>query len=139
MGSVVRQIVSDLLAKKLQDPRISRFASVTRVEVSGDLQVAKVYVSVMGSEAEQRGTMRALDHAKGHIQRILAKSIAARHCPELRFLADPSIKGTNEVLRIIDASVPPPSADPDDRDSDTVPDNMDRTTHGAADTPDGAT
>ena len=49
MCSFIRSLVSEVIANKLNDPRISPFASVTRVEMSADLQVAKVYVSVMGS------------------------------------------------------------------------------------------
>ena len=108
VASLIRSIVSDMIANKLQDPRISRFASVTRVEVSGDLQVAKVHISVMGSEADQRKTMQGLDHAKGHIQRAVAHGVTARHCPQVRFIADGSIKKAAEIIQIIDENVPRP-------------------------------
>ena len=109
VASLIRSIVSDMIANKLQDPRISRFASVTRVEVSGDLQVAKVHISVMGSETDQRKTMQGLDHAKGHVQRAVARGVTARHCPQLRFIADGSIKKAAEIIQIIDENVPRPS------------------------------
>jgi len=105
MASLVRQIVSEAIAQKLNDPRISPLASVTRVEVSGDLQVAKVYVSVMGSEAEGRTTLRGLTHAAGHIQRLLSEHWHARHCPEIRFVLDDSIKGAARTVAIIEESL----------------------------------
>ena len=119
VASVIREIVGGMIADKLQDPRISRFASVTRVEVSGDLQNAKVYISVMGTEAEQRNTFRGLDHARGRIQRAVAKGISARVCPQVRFVPDGSIKKAQEIIRIIDESLPPApeavdSFEPDD-------------------------
>ncbi len=106
MASLIRLIVSDMIANKLQDPRISTFASVTRVEVSGDLQIAKVFVSVMGSEADDRRTMTALNHARGHIQKAVAKGVSTRVCPQISFHSDASIKKAAEIIRIIDESVP---------------------------------
>jgi ribosome-binding factor A len=75
------------------------------VEISGDLQVAKVYVSVMGSEAQGRTTLRGLTHAAGHIQRLLSQHWHARHCPEIRFLLDESIKGSMRTIQIIEDSL----------------------------------
>jgi ribosome-binding factor A len=112
VASVIRAIVGEVITEKLQDPRISRFTSVTRVEVSGDLQVAKVFVSVMGTQAEQRNTMRGLDNARGVIQRAVARGVSLRVCPQLRIVADSSIKKAHEILRIIEESVP--SAKPPD-------------------------
>lgn len=106
VASVIREIIGGMIAEKLQDPRISRFTSVTRVEVSGDLQNAKVFVSVMGTEAEQRSTLRGLDHARGLIQRAVARGITARVCPQVRFVADGSIKKAQEIIRIINENVP---------------------------------
>lgn len=105
MASLVRDIVSEAIAHKLNDPRISPMASVTRVDISGDLQIAKVYVSVLGSDGESRSTLRALEHAAGHIQRLLSKQLKTRHCPEIRFLDDLSVKGAMRTVQIIDESV----------------------------------
>jgi len=104
VASVIREIVGAMIAEKLQDPRISRFTSVTRVEVSGDLQNAKVYVSIMGSEVDERNTLRGLDHARGLIQRAVARGVSTRVCPQVRFVVDGSIKKAQEILRIIDAN-----------------------------------
>ena len=105
MASLVRNIVGEAIAHQLNDPRISPMASVTRVEISGDLQIAKVYVSVLGSESESRKTLEGLGHATGHIQRLLSKRLHARHCPEIRFLTDISVKGAARTVQIIDESV----------------------------------
>ncbi|MCK4625433.1 MAG: 30S ribosome-binding factor RbfA [Phycisphaerae bacterium] len=105
MASLVRDIISEAIAHKVNDPRISPLASVTRVEISGDLQLAKVYVSVFGSESENRKTMAGLENATGHIQRFLSKRLHTRHCPELHFIADKSIKCSLETVQIIEESV----------------------------------
>jgi ribosome-binding factor A len=131
MGSFIRGLVGDVIANKLSDPRVSRFTSVTRVEVSGDLQLAKVYVSVMGSPAEQQRTLRGLQHATGHIQRLVGRELSVRHVPEIRFLADDSIKGSARTFELIDEVLKnegesaAPSAsdepDPDENRSEAAP------------------
>ena len=98
-------IAGDAILNRLNDPRISPMTSVTRVEMSGDLQIAKVYISVLGSDAEKRRTMRGLKHAVGHIQRILAKRLTTRHCPEIRFEVDDSLKRAAETIQMIDEAV----------------------------------
>ncbi len=114
----VRFIVSDVIRNKLNDPRIAPMSSVTKVEMSGDLQIAKVFISVFGTEAEGRRTMRALNHAKGHIQRFIAKNLRIRTCPQVRLEYDDSIRRVNETLEIIDQTMREqaggvaPSADP---------------------------
>lgn len=104
-ASVIRNVIGDVISHKLSDPRISMMTSVTRVEVSGDLQHAKVYVSVMGSETEQRRTLIGLSHARAHIQRIVAGKISARQCPQILFVEDDSIKGTARIVKIIQDSL----------------------------------
>lgn len=111
MAAVIRSIVSEMIAEKIQDPRVSPFTSVTRVEVSGDLQIAKVHVSVMGDETQGRKTLRGLEHAAGHFQRAVAAGIKARHCPHLHFVLDSSIKKAAEILKIINENVPPDTGD----------------------------
>lgn len=98
-------IAGDAILNRLNDPRISPMTSVTRVEMSGDLQIAKIYISVLGTDAEKRCTMRGLEHAVGHIQRILAKRLTTRHCPEIRFEIDDSLKRVAETMEMIERAV----------------------------------
>src|SRR5213082_3427499 len=84
MASLIRQVVSEAIMSRIQDPRVSRFTSVTRVAVSPDLSFADVHVSVMGSEADQRTTLRGLQSARGMVQSMLARDLSTRHCPTLR-------------------------------------------------------
>ncbi|HEY3244768.1 MAG TPA: 30S ribosome-binding factor RbfA [Phycisphaerae bacterium] len=104
LASTIRFVVSDAIANKLSDPRISRFASVTRVDVVADLSLARVYVSVMGTPGEQRRTFRALQHAAGHVQRLLARQLQTRQCPEVRFVLDPSLKVAAQTMQMLKES-----------------------------------
>lgn len=105
MASAVRDIVSDAIRNRVNDPRISTMTSVTRVEMSGDLLIAKVFVSVMGSETERRRSLAGLQHAKGHIQRIVAHELNVRHCPEIRLELDEMLRKTAETLKIIEETM----------------------------------
>ena len=100
--SLIRQTVGELLLTKMADPRIEpALTSVTRVEMPEDLLTAKVFISVMGSEAQQRNTLRALQHAAGHIQELMMRQIQLRNTPLLSFEMDVKFKKTLETLEVI--------------------------------------
>lgn len=104
LAHVVRDVVSDAIANRVSDPRISGLTSVTRVEMSPDLKVANVHVSVMGSDADARTTLRGLTSARGMIQTRLARQLDIRQCPMIRFRLDDAFKGGLETLRQIELS-----------------------------------
>jgi ribosome-binding factor A len=99
MANVVREVVSDAIANRLSDPRISRLTSITRVELSPDLQIANVYLSVIGSEGDESKTMKGMASARGLIQTRLARELDIRQCPELRFHLDRGFKIAQETVR----------------------------------------
>ena len=99
LAHVVRDVVSDAIANRISDPRVSRFTSVTLVEVAPDMSVANVHVSVMGDETQARTTMKGLDSARGLIQSRLAKQVRMRTCPAIRFHLDMGIKRAIETYR----------------------------------------
>ena len=100
LGELIAVETSDLLRTRMKDPRIG-FASITHVEVSGDLRHAKIFVSVMGSEEEQKDTMKALKHATGFLRHELASRLVLRYMPELVFKLDTSILQGARILELI--------------------------------------
>jgi len=100
LGELIVAELSDLLRTRLKDPRVG-FASITHVEVSGDLRYAKVFVSVMGSAEEQEGTMKGLKHAAGFLRHELASRLVLRYMPELVFKLDMSIEKGSHILELI--------------------------------------
>lgn len=105
VAHVIRHVVSDAIASKLSDPRIAPFSSVTRIEMSPDLESARVYVSVMGELPVQRRTIAGLRSAAGAIQRMLAGELTMRHCPRLTFELDESLKKGAETIRLINEAM----------------------------------
>lgn len=100
LGELFAAELSDLLRTRLKDPRIG-FASITHVEVSGDLRHAKVFVSVMGNAEEQEATMKGLRHATGFLRHELAGRIVLRYMPELAFKLDTSIEHGSRILELM--------------------------------------
>ena len=100
LGELIGQELSDLIRTRLKDPRVG-FASITAVEVSGDLRHAKVFTSVMGSEEDQRETMRALEHASGFLRHELAQRLTIRYTPEIIFRHDESIARGSRLMELM--------------------------------------
>jgi len=87
----IREEITAMLAGELKDPRLAAaFATITEVRMSPDLKQARIYVSVMGSEKEQKDTIQALTAAAGFIRHELSERLQFRRAPELMFVLDRS-------------------------------------------------
>ena len=104
VAEVVREVASETILFELRDPRV-KGVTVTRAEVSGDLQHAKVYVSVMGSSREQDLCMHGLRHSAGFIQSKLAKRLQTRFTPVIEFVLDEGVKRSIEMTRLINEAL----------------------------------
>jgi ribosome-binding factor A len=103
VARVIREVVSDAIANHLNDPRITGFVSVTRVEVTADLRGAEVYLSVFAADESARDrTFTAVTHARARIQSFLAEALESKFCPVLRFQQDEQFRRTLEVMKLID-------------------------------------
>jgi ribosome-binding factor A len=100
VSEVIREVASTTILFELKDPRV-KGVTVTRVEVAGDLQHAKVYVSIMGSEKQQQLALYGLEHAAGYVQSKVAKQLATRFVPVIQFILDHGIKKSVEISRIL--------------------------------------
>src|SRR4029453_12824345 len=99
VAEAIREVASETILFELADPRVKR-VTVTRAEVSGDLQHAKVYVSIMGTPQEQKRTMHGLRHATGFVQAKLARRLQIRFTPALSFVLDEGVKKSIEMTRL---------------------------------------
>jgi len=100
VGEQMKKELGDILGRKLKDPRIG-FLTVTDVEVSGDLQIAKVYISVLGDEKKREETLKGLAKAKGYIRSEIGNRIRLRKTPELHFEFDESVYYGNRIESLI--------------------------------------
>lgn len=101
VASVIRQIVGEAVVHRLHDPRLKSLVSVTRVEMTADLQIARVYISVHGGDSAERLTLQAVQSAGGYLQRLVARELPLRQCPELRFDLDEGVKMARLTLELL--------------------------------------
>ena len=104
VAEVVREVASETILFELRDPRV-RGVTVTRAEISGDLQHAKVFVSVMGSLQEQKLCLHGLNHAAGFVQSKLANRMKTRFTPVIHFILDQGVKNSIEISRLINEAL----------------------------------
>ena len=103
MGRQIQRVVSDVITHHLSDPRIEGLVSVTHVDVTADLRVADVYLSILAKDAvTENRTFVAIEHARSRIQSGLAEAIRSRFCPVLRLHRDDQFKKTIEIINLID-------------------------------------
>jgi ribosome-binding factor A len=106
LGRLIQEEVGGLIvAGKIKDPRVDSFLSVTRVEVSGDLAWADLYVSSFKTETGLGKGVAGLQSAAGFIQARLARLMRIRQTPRLRFHADTGIREGFDIVRKIEALV----------------------------------
>jgi ribosome-binding factor A len=92
----MKKELGEIILQKVKDPRIG-FVTVTDVEVTGDLQNATIFISVLGNESEKEATLKGLDKAKGFIRTEIGKRIRLRVTPEIEFAFDESIAYGNRI------------------------------------------
>ncbi|WP_117169670.1 30S ribosome-binding factor RbfA [Paraliobacillus sediminis] len=96
----MKKELGDILSRKIKDPRVG-FVTITDVEVTGDLQQAKIYISVLGEEKQKHDTLIGLAKAKGFIRSEIGTRIRLRKTPELFFEFDEAIEKGNRIETIL--------------------------------------
>jgi ribosome-binding factor A len=100
VGEQMKKELGDIIGRKIKDPRIG-FVTVTDVEVTGDLQQAKVFISVLGDDVQKENTLKALAKAKGFIRTEIGQRIRLRKTPEIIFEFDQSIDYGNRIETLL--------------------------------------
>jgi len=119
IAEAIREVVSSAILFEVADPRV-KGVTVIHAEMSPDLRSAVVYVSLMGTEAEQKLSMRGLQHATGFLQAKVAARLQTRSTPVLKFKVDEGIKKSIEMSRLIDEAIASDRRDP--KPADPAPD-----------------
>ena len=102
VASLIKREVSQMLMSEIKDDRVGAgMASVTDVVVSGDLQHAKIFVSIYGTDEAKVETMAGLQAATGYIRRELGQRIRLRRTPEILFREDLAVERGTRVLSLI--------------------------------------
>jgi ribosome-binding factor A len=91
LNSLLKEVISEVIWKDVGHPKVSTLVTVTNVEVTKDLALAKVYISVIGSDKDKEETIKALQSAAGYIGVLASKKVVLRHFPSLSFKLDESV------------------------------------------------
>ncbi len=100
LKAMIHEVASRTILYDLNDPRIG-FVTVTGVSLTEDLERATIKISVYGTPADKRTTMRGLSAARGYLQTVIAKCMRTRTTPRVSFELDESIERAFEIERKI--------------------------------------
>ncbi len=114
----IRAEVSSMISRDLQDPGIG-FVTITRVQVSPDLQHARVFYTSLGDSAARKNTTRALEHASSFMRREIGQRLRLRRSPELEFIFDESIGHQDRIEQLLQELKAEPAAGTDTNDDDS--------------------
>ena len=101
VNEVMREVIGSAIATELEDPRIG-FVTVTSVDTSPDLRSARVYVSVLGGEAEREASLAGLSSSHGVLQATIARQMRLKRTPTLSFHYDETPERGVRVSRLLD-------------------------------------
>jgi ribosome-binding factor A len=104
-AEAIREVVSMAILTDLRDPRVEG-VTVTYVEVSPDMRQAKVHVSIMGSETQQKLCLHGLKNSAGYLQSKISDRIDTRYTPRLQFVLDEGVKKSLEISRMLSELLP---------------------------------
>src|SRR6266516_291250 len=110
----IRSVLGDLLARDVHDPGLG-FVTITRVQLTGDLQQARVFYTVLGDENSRRQSDRTLHRALPFLRRQIGARLRLKRVPELQFVYDESIAGQDRIEQLINElhAAPAPTDDDD--------------------------
>lgn len=100
MGPLIHEEISEVLVKRLDDPGLARL-TITRVKMTPDLKIARVYFSVIGGDEVIEAASKALDRARGVFKRAISQNLSLRYLPELEFFYDRNIAHADRIEQIL--------------------------------------
>ena len=117
VAELIHQEISLLIQRQVRDPRLGSI-TVTGVEVTQDLRLATIYVSVLGDDADVNQALAALKSAAGFFRHELGSTLTLRFIPELAFRLDKSLEQGLRIDQLLDSLPPAAPADDDEGDAE---------------------
>jgi len=101
VGDLIREKIAGLIIEGIKDPEVRGLITVTRVEVTADLKLARVYVSILSEGIERRKAFGGLRRATGFIRGCLGRDLGLRFTPELEFKLDDSFDYQDRIEELL--------------------------------------
>jgi len=102
VGGLLKKNLSDLLQKKIKDPRL-QMTTITNVKMSSDLRHARIYFIKSGGEKSKIEAIEGFKNALGYVKRTLARQLGLRYMPELKFFYDESFDHGSHIDKVLDS------------------------------------
>ena len=100
VGGQIQKVLSEVLKKRVRDPRV-QMATISRVKMSADLKIAKIYFMVPGGGKNRKEAADGFYCALGYVKRILAQRLGLRYMPDLKFFYDESFDYGTHIDRLL--------------------------------------
>ena len=100
VSGLIQETLSDLLNKRIHDPRL-HMATITRVKMSADLKIARVYFAIYGDDKKSQDAVKGFESARGFIKRNLASKLGLRYMPDLKFFYDDSFDYGSHIDQLL--------------------------------------
>ncbi|MCK4933953.1 MAG: 30S ribosome-binding factor RbfA [Simkaniaceae bacterium] len=91
LNSLLKEVLTEVIREDVRNPNVSSLFTITSVDITSDLTLAKVYISVIGTDEDRKLTLDALQSAAGFISVFASKKVTMRHFPTLTFILDTSV------------------------------------------------
>ena len=101
VSCLIQEVLSEVLKKKIRDPRLD-MATITGVNMSSDLKLARIYFTIHGDKEKSEAACRGFESAKGFIKRSLARRLGLRYMPDLKFFYDESFEYGSHIDKLLD-------------------------------------
>lgn len=92
LNSLLKEVISEVIHRDVRNPHVNPLVTVTSVDITNDLQHAKVYISVIGTPEQKKHTVDALQSAAGFIAIQASQKVVMRYFPSLTFILDTSLE-----------------------------------------------
>ena len=101
VSGLIQETLSDLLKKRIHDPRL-QMVTITKVKMSADLKLARIYFAIYGDDKKSEDAAKGFESARGFIKRILARKLGLRYMPDLKFFYDDSLDYGSHIDQLLE-------------------------------------
>lgn len=101
VSGLIQETLSDLLNKSIHDPRL-QMATITKVKMSADLKLARIYFTIYGDDNKSEAAAKGFESARGFIKRMLAPKLGLRYMPDLKFFYDDSFDYGSHIDQLLE-------------------------------------
>ena len=101
VSGLIQETLSELIKKRIHDPRL-HMATITKVKMSADLKIARVYFAIYGDDKKSEDAVKGFESARGFIKRNLASKLGLRYMPDLKFFYDDSLDYGSHIDQLLE-------------------------------------